>query len=417
MDLSINKLVQEATTAHQEGRLEDAEHLYLEILKATPKHPDANHNLGVLMFSKNRFADALPLFKVATEINPQIEIFWMSYGYALISEKKYTEAEECYKKILELNPTNTQALNNIGIILRNNNRLNEAEASYKKAIKYKPDFVDAHFNLGVVLKELDRLSEAEIILKKTIEIKPDYAEAYSILGETLEALDRLSEAEIILKKAVKIKPDFADAYQNLGITLQKLSKFDEAGANFKMSIELKPEFIELKKNIDLGDWSSSKELLKKLCTNNVFQVEKCVNEFIKLWCIHCRKLLLQKDIKIFIKIFIELFIVGERNNDLNDLFKFFFKSKEINKILKPLDLNSKLLINTSYCQYKFLIKHFDQSEKLAASNIQDATNLILNSKTEDLGWLIIRRSLAMCKSRNFARKTLNNLTSNLEFTK
>ena len=40
--------IQQAITAHQEGKLEEAEILYRKILEIEPKHPDVNNNLGVL---------------------------------------------------------------------------------------------------------------------------------------------------------------------------------------------------------------------------------------------------------------------------------------------------------------------------------------------------------------------------------
>ena len=101
--------------------------------------------------------------------------------------------------------------------------------------------------------------------------------------------------------------------------------------------------------------------------------------------------------------------MGERNHNLNRLIKFLFKTVDINTILKLVESNDKILIKVSYCQYRFENGDFLQSEKLAATNIQDTKSLIKNNETEDLGWLVVRRSLALCKSKNFARKTLNNL--------
>ena len=58
------------------------------------RHPDANHNLGVLAVSANKADVALPLFKTALEANPKIERFWLSYNDALIKEKQFDNAEQ-----------------------------------------------------------------------------------------------------------------------------------------------------------------------------------------------------------------------------------------------------------------------------------------------------------------------------------
>ena len=54
MELTIEQALQEGIAAHKEGKLQDAERLYRTILQSQPKHPDANHNLGVLAVSVNK---------------------------------------------------------------------------------------------------------------------------------------------------------------------------------------------------------------------------------------------------------------------------------------------------------------------------------------------------------------------------
>ena len=48
MELTIDQALQKAIEAYKAGQIQQADRLYTTILKAQPKHPDANHNLGVL---------------------------------------------------------------------------------------------------------------------------------------------------------------------------------------------------------------------------------------------------------------------------------------------------------------------------------------------------------------------------------
>ena len=84
--------MQQGIAAHKEGKLQDAERLYRAILKAQPKHPDANHNLGVLAVAVGKPLEAIPLFQMALEANPKIEQFWLSYIDALIKLEHFDEA-------------------------------------------------------------------------------------------------------------------------------------------------------------------------------------------------------------------------------------------------------------------------------------------------------------------------------------
>ena len=83
--MTIDQMLQQGVTVHKEGKLKEAENLYQKILETQPLQPVANHNLGILLLSKNKPEAALPLFKIAVEVNPNIELFWLSYINALIN--------------------------------------------------------------------------------------------------------------------------------------------------------------------------------------------------------------------------------------------------------------------------------------------------------------------------------------------
>jgi hypothetical protein len=93
MELNIEQALQQGVMAHKEGKLQDAETFYRSILKTQPKHSLANHCMGVLAVSINETQKALPLFKTAVEINPEIEQFWLSYVDALIRDGDYEKAK------------------------------------------------------------------------------------------------------------------------------------------------------------------------------------------------------------------------------------------------------------------------------------------------------------------------------------
>ena len=130
-------MVNQAITAHQEGRLKEAEQLYRSILKIHPEHLTVMNNLGLIL-----------------------------HHYS-----KFDEAEASYRKAIELKPDYQLAHNNLGNTLKDLGRLDEAEESFRKAIELKPDHVDAHNNLGILLKEKRLLSKIEQAKKSEIKTK------------------------------------------------------------------------------------------------------------------------------------------------------------------------------------------------------------------------------------------------------
>ena len=61
---------------------------YNGIIRANPKHPDANHNFGVLAVGVGKIQEALPFFKVALDVSPTTSQYWRSYIEALIKLNK-----------------------------------------------------------------------------------------------------------------------------------------------------------------------------------------------------------------------------------------------------------------------------------------------------------------------------------------
>ena len=54
MERTIEQTLQQGIVAHNKGNFQEAERFYKAILQKQPKHPDANHNLGILAVMLNK---------------------------------------------------------------------------------------------------------------------------------------------------------------------------------------------------------------------------------------------------------------------------------------------------------------------------------------------------------------------------
>ena len=302
MESKANQILQQAVIVHQQGKLEEAERLYRAILQSQPKHPDANHNLGVLAVYLNKTEAALPFFKTAVDANPKIEQFWLSYIDALIKDNQinnakrvikkakkkgfssakldalaaksypktqaenvdksnpsqqqlntllkyfqtgqYDDAEKLALSITQKFPQNPFGWKLLGVLYGQSGRHSKAKNANQTAVSLSPQDAEVRSNLGNALRELGRLDEAEASYAQAIVLKPDYAEAHNNLGNTLKQLDRLDEAEASYTQAIVLKPNYAEAHSNLGVTLKELGRLEEAEACFRQAIVLNPEVVE-----------------------------------------------------------------------------------------------------------------------------------------------------------------------------
>jgi tetratricopeptide (TPR) repeat protein len=251
--LTINQVLQQAVDAHKAGHLKEAHRMYDVILNVQPKHPDANHNTGLLTVGLGKIELALPFFKTALEVNPSMAQFWYSYIVALIKLERLTDAKSSLDKAkskgikgadfdqLEQKLNDAGAYNNMGTALQKQNRLEEAIEAYKKAIELRPDYAEANNNIGVALQAQNRPEEAIEAYKKAIELRPDDANTYYNMGIALQAQNKLEEAIEAYKKAIVIMPDDANTYYNMGIALQAQNKLEEAIEAYKKAIAIKPD--------------------------------------------------------------------------------------------------------------------------------------------------------------------------------
>ena len=306
MQLTLKETLLKGIQAHKAGKQEEAYNYFTAILKVHPKHPDANHNIGVLAVGLGKVKEALPFFKTALEANPRITQFWLSYIDALIKLNRVADAKTVFdevkskglkgdgfelieKRLLSsdlkninmheppqdlLNPLKelyrqkklrqvfketeiltkqyTKSLtlwNLMGISAAQIGKPEEAVIAFQNAINIKPDYFKALNNMGNALKDQGKLDEAIEAYNKALSIKPDYAQAYYNMGITLKDQSNLDKAIEAYNKALSIKPDFAEAYNNMGNALKKQGRLNEAIEAFNKALSIKPDFAEAYKNM------------------------------------------------------------------------------------------------------------------------------------------------------------------------
>ena len=151
LPVDADGLARAAVAAHRAGRLDEAERGYRAALAAAPDHPLASHYLGVVLYQRNRIAEAVPLLERSTAAVPQEPEFHNNLGLALAAADRHDDAIAAYRRALELKRNHATAWNNLGLVLNAALRLPEAVAAYREATAQRPNFAQAHWNLALAL--------------------------------------------------------------------------------------------------------------------------------------------------------------------------------------------------------------------------------------------------------------------------
>jgi len=133
---ALEAMLQQAMLAQRVGRLDEAEHLYREILRALPDHLGITNNLGIVLKDQGQLAEAAATFR----------------------------------KVLARNGNDALAHINLGNVLRLQGQLEEATASYRRAIALNPRMPLAHANLGTVLCQTGHTEESFASFRRHAEL-------------------------------------------------------------------------------------------------------------------------------------------------------------------------------------------------------------------------------------------------------
>jgi tetratricopeptide (TPR) repeat protein len=243
-----------AAICGMQGRFDELIELLRKTLQLKPNYPDAHNNLGIALKRQGDLTAAIASYEKALALNPNYPDAHNNLGNALKEQGDLTAAIASYKKALELKPNYPEAHNNLGLALKEQGDLTAAIACYNTALQLNPNYPDAHNNLGVTLKEQDELTAAIACYKKALELNPNYSEAHNNLGNALKDQGELDAAIACYNTALKLKPNYLEAHNNLGNALEEQGDLDAAIASYNTAVKLKPNHPE-------AHWNSSLTML------------------------------------------------------------------------------------------------------------------------------------------------------------
>ena len=240
---------QQAMAWHEEGKLEEAERLYREIVTIQPQHASSCYLLGVIAHQRGNDSEALDLIRKAIAMNPDKPDFHCGCGEIYYALEQYDSAVGCFSKAIELKPDFINAYFYLGNTYRKQGKLIQASNCHKKVIELKPEMFQSHYELGELMFEQGLNEDAIQYFKNVIKIKPDYAEAHANLGFMYAHIGELSEALDSYQKSIQCNPDNAVAHNNLGNLFKDRCEHDKAIWHYEKALTIQPDYADAHSNL------------------------------------------------------------------------------------------------------------------------------------------------------------------------
>lgn len=140
-----------ALAHYQGGRLPQAEAICHQVLRISPKQPDALHLLGAITLNDARIEESIRWISQAIAIQPSNPEFHSNLGLALQFQGELEVAKEHLRQAVSLAPNYANAWYNLHALLIDPDNMQPAIDCMHEVVALHPSDLDARLILGVLL--------------------------------------------------------------------------------------------------------------------------------------------------------------------------------------------------------------------------------------------------------------------------
>jgi tetratricopeptide (TPR) repeat protein len=238
--MTLQRLLHQAQTSHQAGRLAEAEGLYRQVLAQVPPNFQLQHVLALVQFQQQRHGEALASVTAALAINPEASESLALKGALLAATGQGDQALALFDRALALKPDLPDALYNRALLLTEMNRPAEAVTDFDRLLALTPGQVEAWVNRGVALQQQGKLTDAIASYDRAIGLAPCHMHAWRNRGTALLTLGRFADALISFDKVLALTPRQASAWLGRGRAQMGLQRFEDALESYDIALEIAP---------------------------------------------------------------------------------------------------------------------------------------------------------------------------------
>lgn len=180
----MDKLQEEFNRAfqlHGEGKLDEAEEIYKELINQNYKTAEMWNLIGMIYMQRFQLSKAEEYMLKAIEISPNA-YFFENLAKLYLEKEDSEKAIELYSELLKTNPDNFNYLFNLASAYKLSKNNKKAIETYIKAGEVNPNNPDTFFNLGLIYDNDGKPEESIKYYKKALELNPDEMETRYFTG-------------------------------------------------------------------------------------------------------------------------------------------------------------------------------------------------------------------------------------------
>jgi len=230
---------------------DQGEALLREALRVDPSLAIAHVDLGGVLESRQRRAEAIAEYRAAIQADPKLAAAHLQLGIAQQrSPAERAQAIDSLQNAIRLEPKWATPRAALGWALVQQGRAKEGGDEIQAAIRLQPGDPMVRWFIGEILREHGSPDQAATQGRYLVRVRPRWAASHVLLGAALGATGKTDESLAALRTAVRLDPELPSAHHQLAVTLARSG--DPAGAlrEYREALRLDPELVAAR--VDLG---------------------------------------------------------------------------------------------------------------------------------------------------------------------
>ncbi|MCM3872756.1 MAG: tetratricopeptide repeat protein [Pyrinomonadaceae bacterium] len=209
-----------------------------EVVRLDPKNTEATHKLARVLLSQNQVDECITFIESVKQSQPRSAGLLVVLGDAYLRKGKADQAEENYLLALTEQSENADAILGLARITHGKGDNKTATLYLFRARELVGNSPDLLYRFALVAVKLELLEEAKSALERAINLKPNEPAYLLALGALWIRRPDFLAAEQAFRRAIQLRPDSAQAQMSLGYVLFKKKEYSEARLFLERSTKL-----------------------------------------------------------------------------------------------------------------------------------------------------------------------------------
>ncbi|MEK7754881.1 MAG: tetratricopeptide repeat protein, partial [Acidobacteriota bacterium] len=240
---SLDRLLQQARSAQNDGRLDEAEAIFLRVLEADKANTRALLSLSRLYLRQRRWADASPLLARLASHQPASMEPRQMLARALLEEGRLDEAQRVYAGMAALEPDNLAVWRSLGRIRGRLGDWAGAREAWSCAKGIDPVSLESRLELAAACHRAGDIDAAQAELQDILAREPDHREGLALLGRICLATD--PEGSLACwSRLSDLEPAAVEPRLQAARIFVRQERLEQAEASFKAVLERRPDHAE-----------------------------------------------------------------------------------------------------------------------------------------------------------------------------